>query len=177
DGSLWGTTALGGVNAVGTAYRWDGTTLTTEAAFEAADGDNPEGALWLGSDGNFYGGTSTDGSVNGGSIFQIVPGSSPTVNYLYEFTGQGDGGSVQGSMMQSFGGEYFGITETGGSQGQGNVFELESNPDQPSPVLLELYTAPTWNPTPEAQITLGQSVDISFSVANAFSASMQRCFA
>jgi uncharacterized repeat protein (TIGR03803 family) len=76
DGNFYGTTSGGGSGG------YDGTvfmvttngTLTTLVSFNNATGSNPESALTLGSDGNFYGTTSGGGIINSAN-----PGGMGTV--------------------------------------------------------------------------------------------------
>jgi len=67
DGNLYGTTESGGANGEGTMFKVTPTgTLTTLYSFCAktncTDGSLPFGGLVLGTDGNFYGTTSSAGS-------------------------------------------------------------------------------------------------------------------
>jgi uncharacterized repeat protein (TIGR03803 family) len=80
DGSLYGTTAAGGLTGgdpngagLGTVFR-----ITTNGVFtllhlfQGTNGSNPQAPLALGPDGNLYGTTASGGSGGGGTIFRIV---------------------------------------------------------------------------------------------------------
>jgi len=73
DNTLWGTTALGGANGVGTIFK-----LTTSGQFTSmhsmtsAEGEVPS-KLTVGADRNFYGTAKDGGSANLGSVFRITP--------------------------------------------------------------------------------------------------------
>src|SRR5580704_8508560 len=58
DGNLYGTTAFGGADNIGTVYKISTSgTLVTLHSFSGPDGVAPYGALVQGTDGNFYGTT------------------------------------------------------------------------------------------------------------------------
>ncbi|PYT03393.1 MAG: hypothetical protein DMF60_18545 [Acidobacteria bacterium] len=78
DGRLYGTTANGGngytgapLSGAGTVFQLTGTTLTTIVSFKWDDGAYPAADLIQGSDGSFYGTTSSGGIYGGGTIFKL----------------------------------------------------------------------------------------------------------
>lgn len=81
DGNLYGTTTGGGTNAAdswGTVFRvTTNGDLTTLADFTNTNGNDPEGGLTLGSDGNLYGTTYLGGSTDpnaAGEIYRLNVG-------------------------------------------------------------------------------------------------------
>ena len=100
---------------------------------ECADGYFPSGALLQGTDGNFYG-TTTSGGVNPcngscGTLFEITPTGALTT--LYRFCSQAnctDGKRPEGSLMQATDGNFYGVTYSGGDlaclDGCGTAFRL-----------------------------------------------------
>jgi uncharacterized repeat protein (TIGR03803 family) len=100
---------------------------------ECADGSYPSGTLLRGTDGNFYG-TTTSGGVhpcNGscGTLFEITPTGALTT--LYRFCSQAncaDGKRPEGSLMQATDGNFYGVTYSGGDlaclDGCGTAFRL-----------------------------------------------------
>ncbi len=76
-----------------------------------------------GSDGNFYGTTSSGGSNNDGTVFKITPGG--TLTTLYSFSGN-DGLEPVASLVQGSDGNFYGTTLNGiGSKGRGgSVFKI-----------------------------------------------------
>ncbi|HEX4268794.1 MAG TPA: choice-of-anchor tandem repeat GloVer-containing protein [Steroidobacteraceae bacterium] len=88
----------------------------------SSDGGYPTSGLVLGSDGNYYGTTSQGGSANAGTIYKITPGGTETD--LYAFTGGNDGGGAGGSLIQGSDGDFYGLTSTGGANGDGTVFKV-----------------------------------------------------
>jgi uncharacterized repeat protein (TIGR03803 family) len=101
-GNLYGSTLNGGGSGLGTLFR-----LTTNNVFTRlhtfsglGDGENPQAALTLGKDGNFYGVC----YPQLGSIFRITPGGIFTS--LYSFTGGADSGYPNGLTTGSDGNLY-----------------------------------------------------------------------
>lgn len=70
DGSLWGTTTLGGPDGFGTVYRWSPEGgITTIHSFDGLTGDGPNSTLIKASDGAAYG---TAFGPQGGVVYRIV---------------------------------------------------------------------------------------------------------
>ncbi len=93
---------------------------------------SPSG-LMLGSDGNFYGTTST--SQNDGTVFKMTP--SGTLTTLHTFSGT-DGSNPLGPLVQATNGYLYGVTLTGGtgvnhacnllsSAGCGTIFKISTS--------------------------------------------------
>ncbi len=110
-----------------------------------ADGDEPEGGLVQGRDGNLYGTTLSGGVGNSvGTVFKITP--SGTLTTLYSFCtaqhGNGssdcpDGEGPSAGLVQGADGNFYGTTWLGGSGagvGVGTVFKIT-----PSGALTTLY--------------------------------------
>jgi len=137
DGNFYGTTSAGGTHSgTGTIFKITPSgTLTTLYNFCAqnncTDGINPYMGVMLGSDGNFYGTTSSGGSnsLSGyGSVFKITP--TGTLTTLYNFCPAGfsctDGLTPLAGLVQSTGGTFYGTTSTGGANDDGTVFSLST---------------------------------------------------
>ena len=140
-GNLYGTTAAGGVSAVGTVFkiRPGGGPVKTLYSFNYLDGSYPEPGLVQAAGGNFYGTTTIGGANNSGTVFRITPSGSLTT--LYSFCSQSgctDGDMPQGGLVQATGGNLYGTTSQGGaatcSGGCGTVFRIT-----PSGSLATLY--------------------------------------
>jgi uncharacterized repeat protein (TIGR03803 family) len=133
DGNFYGTTSRGGEFDRGTVFRitpgGDEAVLYSFAG-GSADGIDPSGALVQGSDGNFYG-TTTSGGISAcapdfstgalascGIVFKVTPGGKETV--LHFFGGTGDGGAPNGALLQAPDGNFYGTT----SDASGTVFKL-----------------------------------------------------
>jgi len=128
DGNFYGTTAGGGTDGAGTVFRISaGGTYTTLYSFVSypTDGAGPSGALVQGSDGNFYGTTSSGGtnSEEGGAVFRISPSGSET--NLYSFPGSlNDGVTPEGGLVPGSDGNFYGTTYSGGMYSSGTVFQI-----------------------------------------------------
>ena len=149
DGNFYGTTSAGGTKGAGTVFElslggngtWTETVLYSFCyqGFPCNDGINPYAGVVQGTDGNFYGTTSTGGLWGGGTVFQLIPGG--TLNTLYSFCAQGDGNCTDGdfptaALVQSaIDGNFYGTTYDGGANGYGTVFQIT-----PAGALTTLYS-------------------------------------
>jgi uncharacterized repeat protein (TIGR03803 family) len=126
DGSLYGTTTGGGSGNLGTIFKItpSGTLTVLHAFGGSSDGGVPYGALVQGTDGNFYGTTTTGGSGNLGTIFEITPSGTFTV--LHYFTGTSDGGVPYGALVQGSDGKFYGTTTAGGTYNGGTIFAISA---------------------------------------------------
>ncbi|MEO6755523.1 MAG: choice-of-anchor tandem repeat GloVer-containing protein, partial [Chthoniobacteraceae bacterium] len=130
DGSLYGTTSLGGVNNLGTAFKVTTTaTFTSLTSFSgttgSALGSTPKGALAQMPDGNFYGTTQTGGLNNFGTVFSIT--SAGVLTTLVNFTGSTGaalGATPQGALIAGTDGALYGTTNSGGLNNVGSVFKV-----------------------------------------------------
>jgi uncharacterized repeat protein (TIGR03803 family) len=132
DGSLYGTTTLGGVNNLGTVFHVTTTaSFTSLTSFSGASGGvmgaTPKGALTQLADGNFYGTTTLGGVNNLGSVFQITPAGvlSTLVNFTGS-TGTALGATPQGALITGPDGALYGTTNAGGLNNVGSVFKVTS---------------------------------------------------
>jgi uncharacterized repeat protein (TIGR03803 family) len=128
DGNFYGTTSSGGTNALyGTVFKIAlAGGLTTIYNFAGADGSGSKAGLYLGSDGNFYGAT-TSGGANAqyGTIFSITP--SGTLNTLYSFSGP-DGSTPAAALTLGADGNFYTTTTSGAANGLGSVCRLTVTP-------------------------------------------------
>jgi uncharacterized repeat protein (TIGR03803 family) len=131
DGNFYGTTSGGGTNGDGTVFEIASTgTLTTLYSFcsqaNCSDGATPYAGLIQATDGNFYGTTSSGGTNGDGTVFEIT--STGTLTTLYSFCSQtncADGSGASG-LIQATNGNFYGTTSSGGTNGDGTVFEITS---------------------------------------------------
>lgn len=120
DGNFYGTTAEDGVNGnYGTLFKISPSgKLTTLynfcARLNCSDGATPSGGVVQGSDGNFYGTTSSGGDQNCnvdyggcGTVFKITPEGKLTTLHIFKGT---DGASPGGSLVQAADGNFYGTT-------------------------------------------------------------------
>jgi uncharacterized repeat protein (TIGR03803 family) len=124
DGNFYGTTGSGGANNNGTVFKiTPGGVLTTLVSFNnTTNGSDPYSGLVQGSTGNFYGTTTSGGSNNAGTVFQMTPvGALTTLVSFNGINGVGPTDLVQGSD-----GNFYGTTASGGSGHDGIVFKMTS---------------------------------------------------
>jgi uncharacterized repeat protein (TIGR03803 family) len=137
DSSFYGTTEYDGTNNNGTVFRISASgTYTNLYSFGSRpnDGAYPVAGLVLGSDGNFYGTTSSGGTSNNGTVFRISP--SGTCTNLHSFIGSpNDGSFPYAGLVQGSDGNFYGTTEGGGTFGVGTVYRIS-----PSGTCTSLYS-------------------------------------
>jgi len=133
DGNLYGTTSLGGANNGGAVFK-----LTTQGTFSTLysfcsvtnagiclDGNAPKVPLIQGSDGSFYGTTSGGGSNDEGTVFRIT--SEGTLTTIYHIPNSLAVGPItQVPLFQGSDSNFYGISDIGGTEGNGLVFQLTS---------------------------------------------------
>ncbi|MGC2447905.1 MAG: choice-of-anchor tandem repeat GloVer-containing protein [Candidatus Sulfotelmatobacter sp.] len=139
DGSIYGTTLLGGGTDSGTVFRITPSGSSTvlhsfcsQADTDAcADGWEPQGGVVQASDGSFYGTTEYGGADKAGTIFRITPEGRLTT--VYSFTGSNPdfphGAWPYSTLIQATDGSLYGTTLWGGTsancaQGCGTIFAL-----------------------------------------------------
>jgi len=129
DGNLYGTTATGGANGVGTVFKITPSgTLTTLHSFNGTDGWGPFAGLVQATNGNFYGTTVKGGanhvcdSAGDGTVFKITPSGTLTTLHSFNCT---DGAYPYAGLVQASNGDFYGTTEAGGASIiLGTVFKI-----------------------------------------------------
>lgn len=132
DGTLYGTTIVGGTNGCGTLFKLsaNGGGFAVLHAFPiSSDGAYPHGGLLLASDGALYGTTMSGGQTSAGTVFKVnTDGSGYSV--LYNFTRtNGDGAQSWASLTEANAGMFYGTTLNGGTNGFGTLFRLAMSPN------------------------------------------------
>lgn len=124
DGVLYGMMTAGGANSYGTIFK-----ITTAGAYTvlhsfvlATEGGTPNGSLIKGADGNFYGLTSSGGSLKGGTAFKVTTAGAVTV--LASFNGASIGNAPYETLVKSKDSAYYGTTSSGGKYGYGTIFKI-----------------------------------------------------
>ena len=128
DGSFYGMTYEGGVHNFGTVFRMTPagvvTTLVEFNRHTAPKGRNPMGSLVLGTDGNFYGLTSEGGANGWGTAFQMTSTGVLTTLVEFNYKTAPKGLLPMGSLVLGTGGNFYGMTNAGGANNFGTVFEM-----------------------------------------------------
>jgi uncharacterized repeat protein (TIGR03803 family) len=133
DGSLYGTTFVGGAFGAGEVFElrpnaggdWTETVLYSFTG--GLDGANPfyAGVIFDAS-GNLYGTTADGGTSKLGTVFELTPTKSGwSESVLYSFAGGADGASPYAGLAFDAAGNLYGTTYEGGSYDDGTVFELK----------------------------------------------------
>jgi uncharacterized repeat protein (TIGR03803 family) len=142
DGNFYGTTFEGGAYSQGNVFRVTPTgKLNSIYSFcsqpNCADGQRPESAPVLGSDGNLYGVTNSGGSsANSGVVYKMTLGGKITTLYSFCATPRPcNDGQYPTGVIQASDGNFYGTTESGGKFGSGTIFQIS-----PSGAFKLLYT-------------------------------------
>ena len=140
DGNFYGTTEVGGEHDAGTVFRMTPAGKLTRlysfcSAAGCADGEQPLAGLVEGSDGNFYGSTSSGGQSCSygfpcGTVFKITPSGRLTTIHDFDYV---DGYQPEAPLVQATDGNFYGTTYYGGistacsagfGNGCGTVFKM-----------------------------------------------------
>ena len=137
DGNLYGTAPSGGFQGAGTVFKISlsgNPTLLYNFCSQpnCTDGGNPSAGLVLGTDGYFYGTTTSGGAYDGGTIFKITPNGALTV--LHSFN-RPDGINVNAPLVEGRDGNFYGTASADGANNDGTVFQVT-----PSGAFTNLYS-------------------------------------
>jgi len=135
DHNFYGTTQTGGSAGSGTVFK-----ITPQGAVTILhsfgdgsvknDGATPASSLIRASDGNFYGTTSSGGSAGQGTVFEITPQGAVTILHSFgDGTVANDGAAPLAGLIQALDGNFYGTTSSGGSVGNGAIFEVTTAPE------------------------------------------------
>jgi uncharacterized repeat protein (TIGR03803 family) len=130
DGNFYGTTEYGGtgpctaagiVVGCGTIFEVNsGGTLATSYRFcsetNCTDGSLPYAGLVQATDGNFYGTTSSGGTNDHGTVFELTAGGVLATLHSFDYS---DGADPLGGLVQATSGTFYGTTFEGGAHKDG----------------------------------------------------------
>jgi uncharacterized repeat protein (TIGR03803 family) len=124
DGALYGMTFRGGTNDNGAVFKITlaGVETVLWSFGSGTDGTYPYGSLIQSTDGNYYGMTEGGGANNDGIVFKLTPAGAETI--LWSFGSGTDGNTPYGSLLQASDGNFYGMTEGGGTNTDGTVFKI-----------------------------------------------------
>jgi uncharacterized repeat protein (TIGR03803 family) len=127
-GNFYGTTTAGGSSGLGTVFTGDsiGRNSVLYNFAGRTDGAYPYGGLILDAAGSLYG-TTAEGGSGLGTIFKLEKSGAKTI--LHKFAGGPSDGQypLYTSLIMDKAGNLYGVTEEGGTSGQGVVYELSKN--------------------------------------------------
>jgi uncharacterized repeat protein (TIGR03803 family) len=135
-GNLYGTVSGEG-NTAGAVYELTPSngSWTPSVLYEFTGGNDgffPFGGVIFDQSGNLYGSTSSGGSGNGGTVFELSPSNGRwTYALLYTFTGSSDYCGPSTSLAMDAAGNLYGTTTCDGTNGFGSIFELTPRPTPP----------------------------------------------
>jgi uncharacterized repeat protein (TIGR03803 family) len=111
--------------AVAVALHLQAASLTVLYNFSTSNGgtSGPQAPLVQGSDGGFYGTSSSGGGSNQGTVFEKTPAGALAT--LVSFNGA-NGAVPDAGLVLGSDGNFYGTTSGGGSNNQGTVFKLAS---------------------------------------------------
>ena len=126
DQLLYGLTAKGGDHNKGVLYSFDPSTSTVVKFhdFNGWGGKTPKGRLLHISDGNLFGFTYEGGSNDEGVFFQYNI-YTQVFKILLHFSASSCGSNPISELCLGSNGLIYGVTENGGSQGWGCIFEFD----------------------------------------------------
>lgn len=126
NGNLYGMNAYGGPVTLGTLFEYvpGATAITKKIDFSnSSNGSNPQGGLvYAPSNGFLYGMTSVGGANGSGVLFDIDPANSAYRN-MVELSPVLTGASPAGSLVLATNSKLYGLTSSGGVNGDGVLFE------------------------------------------------------
>jgi len=127
NGLLYGLTQLGGINDDGIIYEYNPNTnvLVKKMDFnDVTTGRMPFAIMCLASNGKFYGTARNGGSAGQGTLFEYDYITN-TYSLLVNFTGTLTGSSPNGELIEAQNGKIYGLTQNGGINSQGVIFEYD----------------------------------------------------
>jgi len=126
-GKMYGITYIGGNNNMGVLFEYNHGTnvLTVKHHFDGMlTGKNPRGSLIKAVNGNLYGLTYKGGTNDEGVLFEY-DAVNDTIYNRYNFGGV-NGVNPWGSLCQAANGKLYGMTELGGTNNEGVLFEYDT---------------------------------------------------
>jgi uncharacterized repeat protein (TIGR03803 family) len=136
-GILYGTTSEGGTYSGGTVFELTPPAVAGGAWTESilysfsfngggTDGSIPAAAVNFDQAGSMYGTTTGGGEGGMGTVFKLTPPASPggdwTESVLHSFGGTKDGATPSGGLILNKNGVLIGVTQSGGTNGEGTVY-------------------------------------------------------
>jgi uncharacterized repeat protein (TIGR03803 family) len=154
NGNLYGTgNGGGGQNCGGVVELTLSGHLLKDFSFDCNSPGVPGGPLTQANDGNYYGMTQLGGTFNFGTIFKLTPNGTSSVVHNFQGAPNDGIGSVFGGMALGTDGNLYGVTQQGGANGTGIIFQLSTAGSYKT---LHSFPAPTQQPWEVVQHTNGK---------------------
>ena len=137
SGDLFGTAQNGGTSSDGSLFEIPAgthTSITLVSFNGSGNGALPVGGLAIDGNGNIYGTTAEGGSSNDGTLFEYSI-AHQTLTTLVTFIGTVNGSSPQSNLIEDSSGDLFGLTQSGGSAGDGTLFEWQASTQTSSTIV------------------------------------------
>jgi uncharacterized repeat protein (TIGR03803 family) len=166
DGNFYGQSEQSGNSANGQIFKVTPAGDFTSLYTVDTNSNLSDAGLTAGSDANFYGVTPFGGKGAKGAIFEITP--SGTFSLLYNFTGAADGSAPLAALLQGSDGNFYGSNALNGANNRGVLFGFTPAVLSAAPIQLTLSTS---------TVAAGTPVTLNWQVLNAFSGTMQQCYA
>ncbi len=167
DGNLYGTTSAGGncgyYYCFGAVFKLSPSTRgwTEKVLYrfrQRLDGAEPMGGLIFDSAGNLYGTTKIGGSNGSGTVFMLSPGRGGWVEKtIHAFSNPNDGAYPLCTLVMDGGDNLYGTTSSGGSYGEGTVFELSHSAEGWKGSVLYTFTGKSDGGAPAAGLIFDSS--------------------
>ncbi len=123
NGNLYGVTARGGTADSGVLYRYNPNKGQYKKLVDFSDGGYPRGGLIEAANGALYGMTFRGGSQGAGIVYKYNP-TNQQFQKIHDFRGP-DGFGPKGRLVEANNGLLYGLTEKGGSEGDGVIFAFD----------------------------------------------------
>jgi len=125
-GVIYGTEAFGGASGAGAVFSLKKGQFSVLYSFSGGtDGKDANRGLDLDTSGNLFGTTFNGGSTNHGTLFELS--TSGVLTVLHNFGLGNDGYYPMQGLVRTGQGVFFGATQQGTPNNDGNIFELAAN--------------------------------------------------
>jgi len=165
NNNLYGTTYAGGNNGFGTVFEiTPAGQLTTLYSFcpqtGCPDGQNPMGALALGTNGTVVGTTTYGGSGDLGTLFEMTPAGRLAILYSFAPANTFGGGNIANGVALGADGNFYGALFIGGTHDDGAIYKI--TPSGRYTTLHNFCSQPSCADGDEPESVLVQSTDGNF---------------
>jgi uncharacterized repeat protein (TIGR03803 family) len=136
DGLLYGGSQGGGTNGDGAIFTIDtaGNNFADLFSLSGSNGNNPDSPTIEGSDGYLYGTTfmgGAHGTNNDGVVYKVKKDGTGYTD-LYDFGANATDGFLPLGVIQGSDGNLYGVTQDGGANGGGTVYQLSTTGGTPT---------------------------------------------